>query len=274
LKNLFQRTVSGIFYLAIVIGALFSGRYAFGALFLVTTLLALYEFHNLTGLCELNTISVTGLFAAALIFITGFVTASGITRFESASVIIVIPVILMITGIFAKSKQVTNELQKVMMGLLYVAVPLSLMNYLVFPQANHSIYTHRILLGILILIWINDTGAYVTGMLLGKHKMAPRISPKKSWEGLAGGTLFTLVPSYWMNQIMGILTITDWIALAILVCIFGVLGDLAESMMKRNANIKDSGNLIPGHGGILDRFDSILFVVPVAVVYLALFYNA
>jgi phosphatidate cytidylyltransferase len=149
-------------------------------------------------------------------------------------------------------------------------IPLALMNYLAFPVINGYGYTRRIILGMLILVWINDTGAYVTGSIFGRHKLFPRISPKKSWEGLAGGTLFTMVAAIWMDRFMGMLSATNWLIIAAIVSVFGVYGDLTESLLKRNANKKDSGNLIPGHGGVLDRFDSVLFVIPIVTVYLAL----
>ena len=117
-------------------------------------------------------------------------------------------------------------------------------------------------------MWINDTGAYLTGTLLGRHRLFPSISPKKSWEGFAGGTLLTLLPAFWMSNVMGILSRTDWICMAVIVSVFGVFGDLTESLIKRNAGVKDSGAIMPGHGGILDRFDSVLFVVPVSFFYL------
>ena len=123
-------------------------------------------------------------------------------------------------------------------------------------------------MGILTLVWINDTAAYVTGSTRGKHKLFPRISPKKSWEGLLGGTLFTFIAALWMNRLMGTLSVSHWLFLAAIVSVFGVYGDLVESFIKRNADKKDSGSLIPGHGGVLDRIDSILFVMPASVIYL------
>ena len=152
-------------------------------------------------------------------------------------------------------------------GFLYVALPLSAINLLAFPEVNANYYSHRIVLGILTLVWINDTGAYVSGMLFGKHRLFARISPKKSWEGFAGGTIFTFAAALIMTRLMAILSREEWIILAGIVSVFGVFGDLVESLIKRNAQIKDSGTLIPGHGGVLDRFDSLLFVVPVSVIY-------
>lgn len=135
---------------------------------------------------------------------------------------------------------------------------------------GHHPYTPGILLGLLILVWLNDTGAYVFGMLFGKHRLFERISPKKSWEGAIGGTMVTIVLGVWMNFFVPSLSRIDWIVLSIMVSVFGVYGDLFESLLKRIAGVKDSGTLMPGHGGILDRMDSILFIIPASVAYLML----
>jgi phosphatidate cytidylyltransferase len=153
---------------------------------------------------------------------------------------------------------------------MYVAVPVSTTNYLAFPPSNQFEYTHRVLLGILILVWINDTGAYIIGITMGRHRLMERISPKKSWEGAAGGAVLTLLAAWWMPRLMGMEDRSDWIVISLIVSVFGVLGDLTESLFKRNAGLKDSGSIIPGHGGILDRIDSILFVMPLSLVYLLL----
>jgi phosphatidate cytidylyltransferase len=155
-------------------------------------------------------------------------------------------------------------------GILYISVPYSLSAYLAFPGANDHHYTPVILLGILALIWINDTGAYVVGMLMGKHRLFERLSPKKSWEGAVGGTFFTFGLGFWLNYFTPFLSRVDWLILSGLVSLFGVYGDLFESMLKRSVGVKDTGNLLPGHGGILDRMDSFLFIIPVSFVYLLL----
>lgn len=269
MNNVVQRTLSGIIYLAIVIGALFLGEYSFGALFLVISILSLIEFYNINGYSEYDFTAVTGISAGALVFTLSFLCASGIIAIEYLWLLIMVPVGFLISGLYLNNEPLKG-IQSLFFGFLYITLPLSATNLLVFPEVNAGYYTHRIFLGLLTLVWINDTGAYVTGMLFGKHRLFPRISPKKSWEGFAGGTVFTLTAAFFMTRLMGILNQDEWLMLAAIVCIFGVFGDLVESLIKRNAYVKDSGTLIPGHGGVLDRFDSLLFVVPAAVVYLAL----
>ena len=262
------RTASGIVYLIIIIGSLILGKYFFGALFLLIGVLALAEFYKLTG----NTVNVQGrilgILAASFIYILSFLVTSQSVGYEWLSLIAILPVLFLIAALYVQKSDLIKSLSVNFLGIIYVILPLSLLNYLVFPAGHNYVYTHRIVLGIFTLVWINDSGAYLFGIMLGRHKLLPRVSPKKSWEGLMGGTLLTLIAAFWMDTLMGILTQINWMVLAIIVSVFGVFGDLTESMIKRNAGMKDSGSIMPGHGGVLDRFDSLLFVVPVSFIYL------
>jgi phosphatidate cytidylyltransferase len=154
---------------------------------------------------------------------------------------------------------------------MYVVLPLSLINVLAFTpfECFHSEAPYyAITLAIYIFIWINDTGAYLSGITLGKHKMFPRISPKKSWEGAIGGALATIASAFIVAHFYTFMELWQWIGMAIVVILAGTFGDLTESMMKRQLDIKDSGHILPGHGGFLDRLDSMLFAIPAVVAYL------
>lgn len=131
-------------------------------------------------------------------------------------------------------------------------------------------YSFQIILGFFILLWVNDTGAYLAGRFFGKHKLFERISPNKTWEGSIGGTLVTVAGAYILSIFFTNLNLTNWVVLSILVAVFGGLGDLAESMLKRSLGVKDSGKLLPGHGGVLDRIDGLLLSVPFVYSYLHL----
>jgi len=271
LKNILQRTTSGIVYLVLVIGALFLGEFAYAFAFLTLGLLALHEFYRISvsaGGCPMH---VAGLSTGAAVFLISFGAASGLCSSAAWFMLPVLVIVLFVIAMFSGLPDVFRNLGITLLGLVYIILPLSTMNYLVFHTAGAMEYTHRIVLGILILVWINDTGAFLAGITLGRHKLLPRISPKKSWEGAIGGMLLTLLASFWLSNIMGILNNMNWLILALIVSVFGVLGDLIESMFKRSADVKDSGSLLPGHGGILDRIDSILFVMPVSLVYLSVF---
>lgn len=163
-----------------------------------------------------------------------------------------------------------------MMSQIYIALSFAMLNVLAYHSignegelSNYQVQYNPILpLSIFIFTWINDTGAYCTGMLFGKHRLFERISPKKSWEGSIGGGVFSIIAAIVMAHYFPFMPISTWIGLALTVVIFGTLGDLTESLLKRTIGIKDSGNILPGHGGMLDRFDSTLMAVPAAVVYL------
>ena len=160
-----------------------------------------------------------------------------------------------------------------MMSQIYIALSFALLNVLAYhSSATESVsqYNPILPLSIFIFNWVNDTGAYCTGMLFGKHRLFERISPKKSWEGSIGGAVFSIIAAIVMAHFFTFLSTGVWIGLGLTVVVFGTWGDLTESLMKRTLGIKDSGNILPGHGGMLDRFDSTLMVVPAAVVYLYL----
>jgi len=268
LKNIIQRAVSGLLYLVIIVGSLFLGKIAFGLIFLLICVIALYEFYNLTFASGSTPFLLPSLIAGAIVFLLAYLTSSRYT--VTATLILVLPLILFIflVALYSDQKDVIRSTAISLLGILYIAIPLSTVNYLAFPHCNGYVYTHRILLGILTLVWINDTGAYLVGISIGRHRLLERVSPKKSWEGAIGGTILTLACGWWMKPLMGILDQKDWLVLALIVSVFGVFGDLTESLFKRSAGLKDSGIIIPGHGGILDRIDSILFVMPLSLVYL------
>ena len=154
------------------------------------------------------------------------------------------------------------------LGILYVAVPFAFTNLLVFYSGE---YSYEIILGLLFLTWANDIGAYFTGIIFGRTKLFERISPKKSWEGSIGGAILSVSISLVIGSYFQGLNSIEWISVSIIVVIAGTYGDLVESHFKRSIQIKDSGNIIPGHGGFLDRFDSLLIAVPFVVVFLKLF---
>ena len=183
---------------------------------------------------------------------------------------------LFISGLYTKSGDSVNDWAYTMLSQMYIALPLSTINVIAFRQAADGLnyYYYLLPLSIFIFLWTNDTGAYCTGSLFGKHKLFPRISPAKSWEGSIGGGILVLIVASIMYYIesqgenLSGLNLIEWLGLGLVVVVFGTLGDLVESLLKRTLGIKDSGNILPGHGGILDRFDSSLMAIPASVVYL------
>jgi phosphatidate cytidylyltransferase len=263
-----QRTISGLIYLIIIIGSLFMGEFAFGAVLLFIGILAMIEFSQLSNGSWRSLYTYFVLFAGGMIFILSFLIASQVIHWYWMIIVPMVPVLLFIIAMYSLRQNVVNKIALSFLGIAYIIIPLALINYIIFPDSNNNEYTHRVILGILSLVWVNDTGAYIVGVPFGKHKLFPRLSPKKSWEGFAGAAIFTLLASVWLNRLVGALSRTDWIIFACIVSVFGIYGDLAESLIKRDVNKKESGNLIPGHGGILDRIDSLLFVIPVSFLYM------
>ena len=185
-------------------------------------------------------------------------------------------VYLFISGLYTKSTNVVNDWAYTMLAQMYIALPLSMINVLAFRQAADGSTTFYYLLPlcVFIFLWVNDTGAYCSGSLFGRHKLFPRISPAKSWEGSIGGGLFVLLTAgaigYYENMGVNLsgLSIGEWLGLGLTIVFAGTWGDLVESLFKRTLGIKDSGNILPGHGGMLDRFDSSLMAIPASVIYL------
>ena len=184
----------------------------------------------------------------------------------SAALLLMIPLALLV-GFPVFSGPILEFKSKLIRlgGIIYISIPFALLNLTAFLPGS---FDPLPVLFLLLLVWINDTMAYVVGSSIGKHKMAPRISPKKTWEGLTGGILSTLVAAFLISELSTALSRTDILVMAVIVGVFGTLGDLFESYLKRNLGIDDSGKSMPGHGGLLDRFDGFIFAIPVIYLYL------
>jgi phosphatidate cytidylyltransferase len=246
------------------------GKFSYGFIFLLINLIALYEFYALSAASGASPPVIPSMIAGGAAFMLCFLVSAHLV--EPGLLFLILPLIILIfiLALYSDKPDGMRNTAISFLGLVYISLPLSVINFLAFPIGNEHAYTHRIILGIMTLVWINDSGAYLVGMSIGRHRLFERISPKKSWEGAIGGGVLTLICALWLNQIMGVLGRTDWLILALIVSVFGVFGDLTESLFKRSVGQKDSGKIIPGHGGLLDRIDSILFVMPMAAVYLSL----
>lgn len=249
-------------------------------LFAIITALSLWEYTGLVNNhCEdvqvnrfISTVAGVYLFVAVAAWRTGIVS-----NFAIMVPYVLTIVYLLICELYTGTKNAVNTWAYTMLGQMYVAMPLALVNILAFemaPDGSGARYDMLLPLSVFIFLWTNDTGAYCTGSLFGKHKLFPRVSPAKSWEGSVGGGVLVLVVAAVIGYLANngadahTLNIYQWVGLGLTVCVFGTWGDLVESLFKRTLGIKDSGNILPGHGGMLDRFDSSLMAIPAAVVYL------
>ena len=276
MNNFVARTITGILFVATIV-VCFLNPTAMIFLFALVTGLTVWEFTGLVndrpGVTVNRFISTV---AGVYFFLAMAGTCSGFTSSTVFIPYLITVIYLLIAELYAKQEDPIHDWAYTMMSQMYVVLPFSLLNMLAFRAAPEGImYIYTLPLSVFVFLWVNDTGAYCCGSLFGKHKLFPRISPGKSWEGSIGGGVFVLAAaalvwyltdSYDMNPTG--MDMWEWMGLGLVVVVFGTWGDLVESLFKRTLGIKDSGNILPGHGGMLDRFDSSLLAIPAAVVYL------
>ncbi len=271
MKNLLTRSVTGIVFVIIVLGSLLLGQFTFAIVFLAVLLGGLAEFYSFFKNGSYKPNKPIGYFAGFTIFSLSFLASSGYFSTKWLYALFPILVLIFIVELFSKKASPVENLGINFFAIGYIALPISLINLLIFPAFEDiPQYTPDILIAVLAIIWVYDSAAYLFGVSFGRHRLFERISPKKSWEGAIGGTIVALAASYVVFLFIPEISFVNWLALSALIVVSATLGDLAESMIKRSFGIKDSSNLFPGHGGILDRFDSLLFAVPFIVLYLKL----
>ena len=276
-NNFIQRAITGIIFVGVLIGCILGGPISFTLLFALITALTIHEFGVIISKQPAVEINKPICMLAGVFLFFGFAYL-GVMPGQTEILIpyLFLIIYLLVSELYLKKKNPLNNWAYAMMSQIYIALSFAMLNVLAYHSignegelSNYQVQYNPILpLSIFIFTWINDTGAYCTGMLFGKHRLFERISPKKSWEGSIGGGVFSIIAAIVMAHYFPFMPISIWIGLALTVVIFGTLGDLTESLLKRTIGIKDSGNILPGHGGMLDRFDSTLMAVPAAVVYL------
>lgn len=280
MKNFWVRAASAVVYVALFLGCIFSGRLLnnefAGGLILTAFLLFVacgctFEFFRIVGKQGATPCRPLGyaLTVAALLMIALVPVIDGVRGFAlillAYTILPALFALCAIVQLWYHSKQPFRDAAYTMVPMLYAAIPLGLMPWLHFDGNN-------VLVMVLFMVWMNDNGAYMGGSLLGKHKMWQRHSPGKTWEGTAIGVLFTLATAYFIGPLFNSnIAWYHWLALGFICSVIDTLGDLVESMLKRSVEMKDSGSIMPGHGGFLDRFDSLLVATPFVFVYLNLF---
>lgn len=276
MKNLIVRTVTGVIFVTAIV-VCFLNPLAMTFLFALVTGLTTWEF---TGLVNGRDKVDTNRFICTVAGVYLFLAITGFCSGQTPSTVFIpylITIIYLLTAeLYAKNPDPINSWAYTMLSQMYIALPLSMISVLAFRSTGDGVaYTYLMPLSVFVFLWANDSGAYCCGSLLGRHKLFPRISPGKSWEGSIGGGIIVmavaaliwhLTERYGVNDLQ--LNVVEWIGLGLVVVVFGTWGDLVESLFKRTLGIKDSGNILPGHGGMLDRFDSSLLAFPAAVIYL------
>ena len=290
MKGLNKRILTAIVFVIVMVSGIYWNKMSFALLFGLITLLALWEFHGLV----LDKNNLTRRTIATIIGALPYIFATGITfgqsKWSTLFILLLTPlafVAFLYELALAKQSQSQVQLDQfnnaiaykpnasafqnlgyIALGMLYIGMPFAMLIYVLFNGVG---FHTNIAMGLLLFTWINDTGAYFTGSIFGKTPFYPAISPKKTWEGTIGGLLFVLLLAGILSRYFFELELSEWLILGLIVAVFGSLGDLVESMLKRGLHIKDSGTLLPGHGGILDRFDAFIFMLPFACFYLWVF---
>lgn len=271
MNQLLTRTLSGVVYVGAISGAILLGGYWFLAVFALVTGLALREFYSLlehhTDTVVHKTVAILG---GVYLVVAGTLAFAGILPLSYTALWLVVMLYLLIEALFDTQSNAFKDCAYTFFGQLYIVLPFLLMGKLAYPYPGTAggPYDPTYLLAFFILIWVYDTGAYLVGVRFGKHRLFERVSPKKSWEGLAGGCFLALGAAIGLSYVFpDQMVLWQWMGFALVTITFGTFGDLVESMIKRSLHVKDSGHLIPGHGGILDRIDSALLAIPAAVLY-------
>ena len=271
MKNVLIRTISGVLFLAIMISAILYDHITFWAVSCIIVAVGMYEFFNMTipksnehqkGLMMLAGVMLVSLFVPVI---------------PSRLLHILIPTmvclfaLIPIIELYRKSEKPFENIALLVLPIIYIAVPFTLMNIM---YSEFAISGKHVILAFFIFIWASDVGAYCVGMLFGKHKLFPRISPKKSWEGFFGGIAAAIIAGILVSKfIFDDKNLHHWLIISVITSVFGTLGDLVMSMLKRSVGVKDTGKIMPGHGGMLDRFDAVLLAFPIVFVYMIIVFS-
>ena len=265
-KDFITRATTGLGFMLVMLGMTWYNEYTFTALYASICGLALYEFFTLT----LSSGRATKLFYTIL-GVIGYLSivfcfSSYVSAFVPIAALFVIWSTVFISTLMTEQTVAIKDLSRKLWGYLYVLLPMSLLHLMIFTAEGS--FTAAYVIGMLFMTWATDSGAYLFGRLFGKTPLSPVISPNKTWEGAIGGAVMSTIFGIISWSLVQDTDLFFWIGFAIVVTVFGILGDLIESILKRSLDIKDSGNFLPGHGGVLDRFDSFIFIVPHVVIYM------
>ncbi|MBQ1738575.1 MAG: phosphatidate cytidylyltransferase [Muribaculaceae bacterium] len=276
MMNLIKRIFSGVIYIALIVAAILLLDNSPVMYLLVFPLLIVLGISEMVTMAKDDAtqswlVNIIDMLGGVGLFVAFYMHYEGETMQSRALWLLPIAFYLIlrtIAQLYRPQQNAVHSLERSFFSLGYVALPVALLNCVM------SITAPRLLLGVFMFIWLYDTGAYCFGMLLGRHRLFERVSPKKSWEGVIGGIVACLAGAWvthnWFDEFFQVPDLTTWIGLSLVVAVFATFGDLVESLIKRTVGVKDSGNILPGHGGILDRIDSLLLVAPAVLIYLML----
>lgn len=279
MSNLVKRTITGFWIVVFVLGGFWLHPVSFFITGLVILTGLAFEYYSMVKQAGIQPQVVTGLTAGIVMYVVSTLCAAHLIAYGWLLVMIPVIILIMIIELYRKKDKPFDSLAHTIFPLIYTALPFSLFPHAAFSHDGlRSLLPHPgitfspwLIIGFLILLWINDTGAYLAGITFGKHRLLERISPKKSWEGFFGGIILSVFTALILSEWIGVLNRMEWIIFSLIVSVAGTYGDLTESMLKRSLGVKDTGNIMPGHGGFLDRFDSALISFPLVYLFVLLF---
>jgi len=266
------RAITGFFFIIVMLSSFLFGHYPFGIFFLLLSALCLREFYGLIKQTGLNPNTITGLINGVFIYVIfAFITYQDSLVLHKLLFLLTLTIsAIFVQELFKKSPAPFTNIAYTLAGLVFVCLPFTFFHGLAYIKGYFNFHFP---LAFMLMLWSNDTGAYLVGMKFGKHKLFERHSPKKTWEGFIGGVVISGGASFIIGHYFMDLHWQQWLTMAVLISCFGTIGDLIESMFKRSINVKDSGGILPGHGGLLDRFDGLLIAAPIVYTYLYLISN-
>lgn len=274
-NDLITRAGAGIIYILVILLGVLGGRFTFLAVFGAIVGTGLFEFYRMVEKDTSHAISkIYNVVMGIMLFLSVSLYIEDISLYLLPSVILVYLLILIASAVFIRRHDIFHAIIYSVFGQIYITLPLSLLMLISYSNQSNLTgenYDWVPILALFVFIWVNDTAAYFIGSLIGKHKLMEHISPNKSVEGFIAGIFFTLLAALIFAWLYPEFSTVFWVGYGTVVALFGTLGDLFESLIKRTCSVKDAGNLIPGHGGILDRIDSLLLAVPAAYLYLMIF---
>ena len=279
MNNFFRRTLTGAWIVVFIMGGFWLHPVTFFLTGLILLIGTQYEYYLIIRNTGVRPQMVPGIITGATAYIVATLVASEVIPKNSFLVLIPMMLIMMVFELYRKQDKPFDSLAHTFFSILYTAIPFSLFPFSAFLRTGlNSILPHEnivfspgIIIGFFLLLWANDTGAYLSGISFGKHKLMERISPKKTWEGFAGGVIAATLIAFLLSGWLGVVDKLHWVIVALIISIAGTYGDLVESMLKRSIGVKDSGNIMPGHGGFLDRFDSAIISFPLVYLFISLF---
>jgi phosphatidate cytidylyltransferase len=279
LNNFFRRTLTGAWIVIFVVGGFWLHPVSFFLTGLVLLTGTQYEYCLMIRNTGVKPQMIPGIITGLTAYTISTLIASGVLGMKYFLILVPIMLAIMVLELYRKQEKPFDSLAQTFFSLLYTALPFSMFPFAAFSQNGiesilphgNIIFSPGIILGFFILLWTNDTGAYITGSLIGRHRLMERISPKKSWEGFFGGAVFAAIAAWLISGWLGVVDTTGWIIISVIISVAGTYGDLIESMLKRSLGVKDSGTIMPGHGGFLDRFDSTVLSFPLVFLFISFF---